>query len=125
MERVIKFDKYEIPMKATAATLARYRSAYNRDLLVDFKSLQNAIDKGQITSSVIDVFVRLAHTMARQADPEINQDPFEWVDGFDVFPISEILFPITTLWAESLGVTVEEVDDGKKNGNQPGQSRPG
>ena len=125
MEKVIRFDKYEVPMKATAATLARYRSAYNRDLLVDFKSLQAAVEKGQLTSSVIDTFIRLAHTMARQADPEIAPDPFEWVDRFEVFPISEILFPIMTLWAESLGVTVDAVDDGKKNGSQPGQSRPG
>ena len=125
MERVIRFAEYEIPMKATAATLARYRSAYNRDLLVDFKSLQNAAEKGQITSAVIDIFVRLAHTMARQADPDIEPDPFEWVDRFEVFPIQEILIPIMSLWADSLGVRVEVRDDGKKNENQPGQTQPG
>lgn len=109
MERIINIGGTPVPMKATASTLTRYRNQYGRDLIEDFQKVQQAT-AGAITSEAIDIFVRLCHVMARQADPTIEPDPFDWADRFDVFPIREILLPVVDLWAESMGGVVEEAE---------------
>ena len=50
-------------------------------------------------------------TMARQADPTIAPDAFDWVDQFDVFPIRDFYLDVVSLWAESLGQTVEVAEE--------------
>lgn len=113
MERVIRIGTRDVPMKATASTLTRYRNQYGRDLIEDFVKIQKGVQEEHITGEVIDMFVGLSHIMARQADPNIPPDPNDWVDEFDVFPIRDILIPVTSLWAESLGVRVKEADEKK------------
>lgn len=109
MERIINIGGTPVPMKATASTLTRYRNQYGRDLIEDFEKVQKATS-GTITSEAIDIFVRLCHVMARQADPSIDADPFDWADRFEVFPIREVLLPVVDLWAESMGARVEAAE---------------
>lgn len=123
MQRTIKFGDYEVPFKATAATLSKYRNTYGRDLLADLKDIMKAAGEERIDGKIVDLFVCFAHTMARQADPTIEADPFEWVDRYDIFPIQEIFLPLVNLWMDSLGMTVETVDDKKKD-NQPDRKQP-
>lgn len=110
MERIIEIDGTPVPMKATASTLTRYRAQYGRDLIEDFDALQKEVNKAQISGEAIDIFIRLAHTMAKQADKDITADPWDWVDQFETFPIREILLPIVSLWSESLGMKVEAAE---------------
>lgn len=109
MERIINIGGTPVPMKATASTLTRYRNQYGRDLIEDFEKVQKATS-GTITSEAIDIFVRLCHVMARQADPSIEADPLEWSDRFEIFPIREVLIPVVDLWAESMGARVEAAE---------------
>lgn len=113
MERVIQIGDKAVPMKATASTLSRYRAQFGRDLLEDFAKIQKELADNSISGEVIDMFVCLCHTMARQADPEIPASPEDWVDQFEVFPIREVLMPVTQLWADSLGVRVEVAEEKK------------
>ena len=113
MERVIRIGTRDVPMKATASTLMRYRNQYGADLIEDFGKIQKGLQEDHITGEVIDMFVGLSHIMARQADPSLPPDPNDWVDEFDVFPIRDILIPVMSLWADSLGVRVEVVDEKK------------
>ena len=110
MERIINIGEIPVAFNATASTLTRYRNQYGRDLIEDFAVVQGATQQSTISGEAIDIFVRLAHVMARQADPTISPDPLEWVDRFETFPIREVLIPIVSLWAESLGTTVEAAE---------------
>ena len=110
MERIINIGGTPVPMKATASTLTRYRNQYGRDLIEDFVTVQKAMNDDTISGEAIDIFVRLCHVMARQADRTIEPDPLDWVDRFEVFPIREILIPVVDLWAESMGTRVEEAE---------------
>ena len=113
MERIIQIGDKAVPMKATASTLTRYRSQFGRDLIEDFAKIQAGLNNDTITGEVIDMFVGLCHTMARQADPQIPAAAEDWVDQFEVFPIREVLMPVTQLWADSLGVRVEVAEEKK------------
>ena len=71
MERIINIGEIPVAFKATASTLTRYRNQYGRDLIEDFAVVQEATQKSTISGEAIDIFVRLAHVMARQADPTV------------------------------------------------------
>ena len=99
MERVIRIDDKDVPFKATASTIRRYRERFGRDLLLDFQKLQGDIDKNeQLTVETLTIFENLAYTMAKQADPEIPETPDEWLDEFDMFSIYVVLPQIVELW---------------------------
>lgn len=116
MERKINIDGREIPFKATAGTARRYRTRFGRDLLKDMQSLLTATQTSEtggpaLTSEALSVFENVAYIMARQADPTIPDDPDEWLDGFEMFSIYEVLPEILALWGDQYVTTVES----KKN----------
>lgn len=111
MERIINIGGTPVPMKATASTLIRYRNQYGRDLLEDFQTIQSATKAPVLAAEAIQLFICLCHTMAKQADPTIVPDAFDWVDQFDIFPIRDFYLDVVSLWAESLGQTVEVAEE--------------
>lgn len=99
MERIITVDGKQVPFKATAGTIRRYRARFGRDLLLDFKTLQDEADSGDaLTATSLTIFENLAYIMAKQADPSIPEDPDEWLDGFEMFSIYVVLPQIVELW---------------------------
>lgn len=111
MERIINIGGTPVPMKATASTLVRYRNQYGRDLLEDFSTIQKATKAPTLAAEAIQLFICLCHTLAKQADPAIAPDAFDWVDQFDIFPVREFYLDVVSLWAESLGQTVEIAEE--------------
>ena len=108
MERLINIDGKDVPFKATAATIRRYRSDFRRDLLQDFITLKEAVNSNATLSAEhLTVFENLAYTMAKQADPNIPPTPDEWLDTFDMFSIYKVLPQIVELWGVSNASTAE------------------
>lgn len=98
----------DVRLKATAATLRRYRAWFGRDLLKDFKKVQTAFEKEEeVTEEIFELVNCLFYTMARQADSTVPEDVDDWLDQFDTFPITDIAIAVVTLWAKSLEVDVE------------------
>ena len=100
-------------MRASALIPRLYRFRFGRDIIRDMASLQKAYKKKQdlpedateeekidAEFSVVDlmVFENVAYIMAKHADPSIPDDPNEWLDGFDMFSIYEILPEILQMW---------------------------
>ena len=99
MERTIHIDGRDVPFKATAATIRNYRAIFGRDLLLDFKKLQDATASGEtLSAETLTIFENLAFTMAKQADPTIPDTADEWLDTFDMFSIYLVLPQIVELW---------------------------
>ena len=99
MERTLNIDGKQVPFKATAGTIRRYRAEFGRDLLLDFKKLQEEATAGDsLTATALTIFENLAYTMAKQADPTIPNDPDEWLDGFEMFSIYTVLPQLVELW---------------------------
>ena len=113
MERNITISGKSVPFKATAGTIRIYRSLFGRDLLLDFKTLQESMGEDkQLTADALTIFENLAYTMAKQADPEgVPSSPDEWLDEFDMFSIYEVLPQLVALW----GISMEPTAKQKKN----------
>ena len=91
MERNILINGKEVKFKATASTIIRYRNKFHSDLIADM----NTID------------LNLSYTLAKQADSMIADDPLEWLDTFEIFPIEEVMPQVVELWADSQKLSVE------------------
>lgn len=99
MEKIIRIDDKDVKFKATASTIRRYRERFGRDLLMDFQKLQVDADKGaSLSVDTLQIFENMAYIMAKQADPEVPDDPDEWLDAFDMFSIYVVLPQIVELW---------------------------
>lgn len=110
MNKVIEIDGKEVGFKASALTPRLYRAWIGRDMIVDMNRLKKAYDKvskakeseegSEESFSIVDltIFENAAYVMARHYDPEIPESPDEWLDGFSMFSIYEILPQIMQLW---------------------------
>ena len=99
MEKIIEIDGKKIPFKATAGTVRRYRSAFGRDLMLDMKKLVTEYQKGENMDKLsLEIFENVAFVMAKHADDTIANNPDEWLDGFNMFSIWEVLPQIIELW---------------------------
>lgn len=108
MRKVINIGGVDVAFKATAATTVKYRNKFGKDMIREMTKLQAEYKENNITAysaETLETFFRLAYIMAKQANPNITDDPDEWLDGFDVFPINVVFPQIMELWQNSLQTT--------------------
>lgn len=119
MDRTINIDGKDVKFRATARTPRLYRGIIGRDMIQDMNQLRKAYnkavkvkDKGEIDEeaqlSMIDleIFENAAYIMARHASPDtIEQTPDEWLDGFNMFSIYQVLPELLKLWAMNEATT--------------------
>lgn len=120
MEKVLNIDGKEVKMRASALIPRMYRFKFGRDIIRDMNSLRKAYkkildlpkdateeEKEDAQLSVVDltIFENVAFVMAKHADPSIPDTPDEWLDGFEMFSIYEVLPEILNLWSLSNATT--------------------
>lgn len=122
----IMIDNKEVGFRASALTPRLYRIKMGRDIVRDMNQLRKAYEKAisakglkkppdnapewrvreyeeaikDAQLSVIDlqIFENAAYIMARQYDAAVPDTPDEWLDGFEMFSIYEVLPAILELW---------------------------
>lgn len=105
MDKTVEIDGREVKFRATARTPRLYRMVIGRDMIQDMNKLMKAYEKKKQNDDELDVidlqiFEDVAYTMARHANPDIEQKTAdEWLDTFNVFSIYEVLPHILELWA--------------------------
>lgn len=105
MDEIITIDGKDIKFRATARTPRLYRALIGRDMIADMNRLKKSYDKRQKAGEDLDVmdlqiFEDTAYVMARHADPDMEEKTAdEWLDGFNMFSIYEVLPGILNLWA--------------------------
>lgn len=125
MERTIKVGGAELRMRASALIPRLYRFRFGRDLIKDMSQLEKAYKKAMSVKEdatddekqdaelgVIDltIFENVAWAMAKNADPNVPNDPDEWLDTIDgVFSVYEVLPQILDLWTAGLETTSKPV----------------
>ena len=125
-EKVILIDGKEVGFKATARTPRIYRHKIGRDIVRDMNQLKKgyeravksqnlkkpgknateqeiaeyevAVKEAQLSEMNLEIFENAAFIMAKMYDPDIPGTVEEWLDGFDIFSIYEILPEILELW---------------------------
>lgn len=97
MEKTIEIDNKKITFKSTAATPLRYKSQFGKDFFVDIMKLSSLdglnskkINIEKIEKLDFEVFYNIIWVLAKTANKKIP-DPITWLDGFDEFPLFEII----------------------------------
>ena len=104
MERAIEIDGRPVKFRATAAIPRMYRMQFGRDIMVDFRELEQAAKEaaqgnGSIPIPMLEIFENVPFLMARHADPQMEEETVEaWLDGFETFSIYEVLPQLLELW---------------------------
>lgn len=113
MEAVIEIDGREVGFKATALTPRFYRHKIGRDMIADMNSLRRAYNKAaslpddateeertdaQLKEVDLEIFENVSWIMAKQYEGDFSGSPDEWLDGFSVFSIYQIMPHILNLW---------------------------
>ena len=122
MDKVLTIGGKEVGFRATALTPRLYRHKIGRDIIQDFSRLEKAYRRAaslpetateeerreaQLSAFDLEIFENAAYIMARQYDPSVPDSPDEWLDGFEVFSIYEILPSILELWAINEATTAK------------------
>lgn len=122
MDKVVSIGDKKVGFRATALTPRLYRHKIGRDIIQDLNSLRAAYNRAlkskpdateedrqnaQLSAMDLEMFENVAYIMARQYDPSIPGTPDEWLDGFEVFSIYEILPSILELWAINEATTAK------------------
>ena len=104
MTRKITIDGKEVPFRASAAVPRIYRIKFHRDIYKDLSALEKAVGKEDEGNSNLDLFSlemfeNIAYVMAKHADGSIPDTPEEWLDGFGMFSIYQVLPKLIKLWS--------------------------
>lgn len=105
MDRIVTIDGKEVKFRATARTPRLYRAIIGRDMIADMNKLQKSYNKRQkegenLNIEDLQIFEDTAYIMARHATPDMEeQTADDWLDGFNMFSIYEVLPQILELWA--------------------------
>ena len=103
-------------MKSSAAVPRLYRIKFKRDIFRDLSKLQKSYDSrsqgdGELQVEDLEILENVAYIMAYHADPTIPDTIEEWLDGFEIFSIYEVLPEILSMWGDNFHIESES----KKN----------
>ena len=108
MEKTIYIDEKPVRLRSTAALPKRYKAQFRRDYFADLLKISKVFGSGKANSTLtnvkfsdldyldMDVLYDIIWTMAKSADKSIP-DPMEWLDGFEKFPLQEIMTVVQDL----------------------------
>lgn len=121
MDKTITIDGKDVKFRATARTPRLYRGIIGRDMIQDMNKLRKAYNKAasvgkdateeekkdaQLSAMDLEIFENAAYIMARHATPDdIAPSPDEWLDGFNMFSIWDVLPELIKLWAMNEATT--------------------
>jgi hypothetical protein len=121
MERTLNIGGADLRMRASALIPRLYRFRFGRDLIKDMAQLEKAYKKAMTIKedateeerkeaelSIFDltIFENVAWAMAKNADPNVPNDPDEWLDSINgVFSVYEVLPQILELWTDGWNTT--------------------
>ena len=126
MEKTITIDGKQVRLKATAATVKRYKAQFRRNLFADLMGLgaistltspdgsQQPLDMSNVDLSNVDfeLIYDLTWLYAKTADPNIP-DPMAWLDEFEEFPIEEIMPEVMELVQLTMGAKNKKIMESK------------
>lgn len=108
MEKTIVIDGKSVSFKSNAATPLRYKAQFRKDFFSEILKLSGLeglnfekIDIEKIDRLDFEVFYNIIWVLAKTADKTIP-DPMTWLDGFEEFPLLEIIPELQDLILSSI-----------------------
>lgn len=108
----IDIDGKKVKFRASATVPRLYRRFFMRDIFKDMQKLAAQSEKAKKDGTDFEIddlemFENVAYIMAKHADPDIPNDPDEWLEQFDTFSIYQVLPEILKLWHLDNLTTIE------------------
>lgn len=109
IEKTVKINNKEVKFKSSATIPRLYRIKFKRDIFKDLSKLEKSYQgsDSQFEIDDLEIFENVAYIMAYHADRSIPPTIEEWLDGFEMFSIYEVLPEILELWGSNLQTDVE------------------
>lgn len=111
MEKIVTIEEKEIGLKCTAGTVRAYRMDFNRDLILDFATVEKKLLKDKdLDKEFQNIAENILWMMAKEYDssiPEINV----WLEQFSPYFVFRAIAHAINMWHENL-VTL---NNAKKN----------
>ena len=113
IEKILTIDGKEVTFRSSASVPRIYRIKFGRDIFKDISKLEKSYKNkgGEDASSMeiedLEIFENVAYIMAFHADPTIPKTIDEWLEGFSMFSIYEILPEILELWGTNFITDLE------------------
>lgn len=115
-KRTVVIGGEEMTMCASALTVRLYRYKFGRDLTTDMLKLAKAYrsvagktdeetQEAQFSATDLTVFENVAYIMLKQANPDMPDDPDEWLDSLPMFSIYQVLPVVLDIWRENQETT--------------------
>ena len=111
IEKTIDVSGVPVKFRSSAAIPRLYRAKFGRDIFKDLakleKSYQGKKDKdGGFPVEDLEIFENVAYIMALHADKSVPASIEEWLDGFEMFSIDQVLPEILSRGGEHLKTEV-------------------
>ena len=113
IEKTLTIDGKAVTFRSSASVPRIYRIKFGRDIFKDINKLEKSYKEkgGEDASSMeiedLEIFENVAYIMAFHADPTIPKTIDEWLEGFSMFSIYEILPEILELWGTNFITDLE------------------
>lgn len=108
MEKTLTIDGKEVKFKSTAATPLRYKAQFGKDYFSEIMKMGDLtkIKKDKLTYKELqkvdfETFYNIIWVLAKTANKTIPE-PLEWLDGFEEFPLMDIIPEVQDLITASL-----------------------
>lgn len=108
MEKIIEIDDKQVRFKSTAATPLRFKAQFGKDYFAELLKLnslskfkQEEANYESLENVDFEVFYNIIWSLAKTADKSIPE-PLMWLDGFDEFPLFEIIPQIQDMITASI-----------------------
>ena len=113
IEKTLTIDGKAVTFRSSASVPRIYRIKFGRDIFKDINKLEKSYKEkgGEDASSMeiedLEIFENVSYIMAFHADPTIPKTIDEWLEGFSMFSIYEILPEILELWGTNFITDLE------------------
>lgn len=99
IEQKIEIDGREWTLRSSGLLPKIYRAHFGKDLVVDMRTLMQAVKKEELDVLDLEVFERVAWIMLKYAGEDVGSTPDEWLESLDgAFSVYEALPAILELW---------------------------
>ena len=122
IEKTIAVSGKPVKFRSSAAIPRLYRAKFGRDIFNDLPKLENSYqgkkdEDGGFPIEDLEIFENVAYIMALHADSTVPSSIEEWLDGFEMFSIYQVLPEILALWGENIKTEVTP-KKGKREANE-------
>jgi len=108
LEKTLIIDNKEVRFRSTAATPLRFKAQFGKDYFAEIIKLNKLSEFKEEKSNYevlenadFEIFYNIIWTLAKTADRTIPE-PLTWLDGFEEFPLFEIIPQVQDLISASI-----------------------